>query len=250
MRSATSFAALCLAAAGGVSAQFDDWKFGNMFSIGPTEAGIAKATWSLTPPSVPCGTQVDNPNHQPWMSIWVGISQSITDQGTALFQPLLNWAPNNALEGCPASNKEWCVAASTYDGAGQQVAQPYVAIPSKSTVKFELNVDGSNAVTQKVWINGQLVSQQTDKDRNGKAPKAIFSSNECYLGTCGTLKGYSWNDLTITLKKADRNFGNTLTLTGASSSGLSTSDNGKTWNAKSIRINEDYFYADGSRRQC
>ncbi|KAJ3541382.1 hypothetical protein NM208_g4636 [Fusarium decemcellulare] len=239
MRTSASFAALCLAAVSGVNAQFDDWKFGNMFSIGPTEAGIAKATWSLTPPSVPCGTQVDDPSHQPWMSIWVGISQSISDQGTALFQPLLNWAPNNAQEGCPAPNNEWCVAASTYDGAGQQVAQPYVAIPSNSDLKFELTVDSSNAVTQK-----------SAEDKNGKPPKAIFSSNECYLGTCGTLKGYSWSDVTVVLQKADNNFGKTLSLTGATSSGLSTSDGGKTWKAKSIKINQDFFYADGSQKQC
>ncbi|KAF6811002.1 hypothetical protein CMUS01_13349 [Colletotrichum musicola] len=250
MRS-TSFAAVAVPlAARAVAAQYDDWKFGNMFNIGPASSAIAKATWSLVPPSIPCGTVTQDKKAQPWMSIWVGISQSLSDQGTDLFQPLLNWAPNNAQEGCPASNSEWCVAASTYTGAGIQVAQPYVAIPSKSDIDFELSHDASKGVSQKVWINGALVSQQTDKDTNGKAPTYIFSSNECYKGTCGTLDAYNWSNLTVTLTKADPNFGKTLQLTGASSSGLKTSDNGKTWHADSIKINQDYFYADGSKKQC
>lgn len=63
----------------------------------------------------------------------------------------------------------------------EQVAQSYVAIPNKSNVDFErqstfqcqirailktnmpaVTYDASKGVTQKVWINGALVSQQTD----------------------------------------------------------------------------------------
>ncbi|KAH0428979.1 hypothetical protein CcaCcLH18_08732 [Colletotrichum camelliae] len=247
MRS-SSFAA---AAAGAlaVRGKYDDWKFGNMFTLGPASNAIAKATYTLIPPSIPCGTVVADKNAQPWMSIWVGISQSLSDDSTDLFQPLLNWAPNNAQEGCPAANDAWCVAASTFTGS-EQVAQSYVAIPNKSNVDFELTYDASKGVTQKVWINGALVSQQTDKDKNGKAPTWIYSSNECYSGACGTLGAYSWSNLTVTLSKADSNFGDTLELTGGSSSGIKTTDGGKTWHADSIKINEDYFYTDGSKKQC
>ncbi|KAJ0306047.1 hypothetical protein Brms1b_010598 [Colletotrichum noveboracense] len=214
-----------------------------MFNLGPASNAIAKATYTLVPPSIPCGTVVADKNAQPWMSIWVGISQSLSDDSTDLFQPLLNWAPNNAQEGCPAANDAWCVAASTFTGT-EQVAQSYVAIPNKSNVDFELTYDASKGVTQKVWINGALVSQQTDKDKNGKAPTWIYSSNECYSGACG------WSNLTVTLSEADSNFGDTLQLTGGSSSGIKTTDGGKTWHADSIKINEDYFYTDGSKKQC
>ncbi|TDZ35283.1 hypothetical protein C8035_v009771 [Colletotrichum spinosum] len=251
MRSSTIAAiAAPLAARAVVAGQYDEWKFGNMFNLGPANSAITKATYTLVAPSIPCGTVVDDKKAQPWMSIWVGVSQSLSDQGTDLFQPLLNWAPNNAQEGCAASNSEWCVAASTYTSAGVQNAQEYVAIPSKSDVDFELVYDSSKDVSQKVWINGALVSQQTDKDNNGKPPTYIYSSNECYKGTCGTVAAYSWSNLTVTLAEADANFGKTLQLTGATSSGLKTSDNGKTWHAESIKINEDYFYADGSKKQC
>ncbi|KAI8169421.1 hypothetical protein K4K49_011782 [Colletotrichum sp. SAR 10_70] len=260
-----------LAAAAGalaVRGKYDDWKFGNMFNLGPASNAIAKATYTLVPPSIPCGTVVADKTAQPWMSIWVGISQSLSDDSTDLFQPLLNWAPNNAQEGCPAANDAWCVAASTFTGT-EQVAQSYVAIPNKSNVDFErqstfqcqirailktnmpaVTYDASKGVTQKVWINGALVSQQTDKDKNGKAPTWIYSSNECYSGACGTLGAYSWSNLTVTLSEADSNFGDTLQLTGGSSSGIKTTDGGKTWHADSIKINEDYFYTDGSKKQC
>lgn len=79
----------------GVAAQYDDWKFGNLFTAGPAKSAIKKATYTLSPPPVPCGTVVKNASNQPWMSIWVGISQSISDQSADLFQPLLNWAPDN-----------------------------------------------------------------------------------------------------------------------------------------------------------
>ncbi|KAF0318460.1 hypothetical protein GQ607_014253 [Colletotrichum asianum] len=213
-----------LAAAAGalaVRGKYDDWKFGNMFNLGPASNTIAKATYTLPSPAEP----------------------------TDLFQPLLNWAPNNAQEGCPAANDAWCVAASTFTGT-EQVAQSYVAIPNKSNVDFELTYDASKGVTQKVWINGALVSQQTDKDKNGKAPTWIYSTNECYSGACGTLGAYSWSNLTVTLSEADSNFGDTLQLTGGSSSGIKTTDGGKTWHADSIKINEDYFYTDGSKKQC
>ncbi|TEA17019.1 hypothetical protein C8034_v000560 [Colletotrichum sidae] len=259
MRSSTIAAiAAPLAARAVVAGQYDEWKFGNMFNLGPANSAITKATYTLVAPYIPCGTVVDDEKAQPWMSIWVGVSQSLTDQGTDLFQPLLNWAPNNAQEGCalrPTPSgvllQALTLVVSVVVGtAGVQNAQEYVAIPSKSDVDFELVYDSSKGVSQKVWINGALVSQQTDKDNNGKPPTYIYSSNECYKGTCGTVAAYSWSNLTVTLAEADANFGKTLQLTGATSSGLKTSDNGKNWHAESIKINEDYFYADGSKKQC
>ncbi|RSM00033.1 hypothetical protein CEP52_009365 [Fusarium oligoseptatum] len=249
MRSVSPLAAAIAAlAVRGVAGQYDDWKFGNLFIAGPAKSAIKKATYTLTPPPVPCGTQVDDPSHQPWMSIWVGISESIGDQSSDLFQPLLNWAPNNEQEGCPAPNDAWCVAASTFD-SGNQVAQPYVAIPNGASVGFEITYDGT-AVTQVVKINGKVVSKQTDRGTGAQTPIYIYSSNECYLGACGTIQQYSWDDFTVELERADPNFGKTLTVNGGDSTGLKTSDGGKTWHADSIVIAKDYFYTDGSKKEC
>lgn len=99
MRSVSSLAAIVAAlAVRGVAGQYDDWKFGNLFIAGPAKSAIKKATYTLSPPPIPCGTQVKDPSHQPWMSIWVGISDSVSDQSSDLYQPLLNWAPNNEQE--------------------------------------------------------------------------------------------------------------------------------------------------------
>ncbi|KAL2882615.1 hypothetical protein SGCOL_001817 [Colletotrichum sp. CLE4] len=224
MRSFSSLAALLLAARIVAAGQYDAWKFGNMFTLGSDTSVITKATYSLISPSTPCGTVIANKNDSPWMAIWVGISHSISDQSNNLYQPVMNWAPDNVANGCPASNNEWCVFASTFTGT-TQIAQDPVAIPLKSDVDFEL-------------------------DASSKTPTYIYSSNECYQGTCGTLAGYSWSNVTVTLEKADKTFGDSLQLTGATSTGIKTTDDGKTWHVDAIKINEDYFYSDGSKKQC
>ncbi|KAL0933714.1 uncharacterized protein CTRU02_210513 [Colletotrichum truncatum] len=231
-----------------VAGQYENWKFGNMFRLGPAKNAIVKATYTIATPSVPCGYVQEKPSEEPWLSLWVGLSSSVSDQKADLFQPLLNWAPNNELQGCPAPNTQWCVAASTFSN-GQQLAQSYIPIPAETNVDFELTYDAAKGVTQKVYMDGKLVSQQTDKTQAGQRPSYLYSSNECYLGTCGTVNGYTWENITVVLEKADADFGQTLDLLGASSGAVKTADNGKTWNVDSIKINEDHFYADGSKRK-
>ncbi|KAK0661414.1 hypothetical protein DIS24_g2760 [Lasiodiplodia hormozganensis] len=248
MRSTLSLPLLALALRARAG-EFDAWKFGNMFALGPTsgDAYITKATWSVVPPSVPCGAKMENPNDPPFMSIWIGVTQTFTEPGMDLFQPLLNWSPDQESQVCAGSETEWCVAASTFTPNGQ-VQQAYEVVPDQAQLDFEIDVDDSHTVSQKVFNNGKLVSQQSDRDANGKPPVILYSANECYLGTCGTLDGYTWDNVTIVLSTADKSFGDTLSLTGAS--GSFTTDDGKTWHTDSIKINKDYFYADGSKTEC
>jgi hypothetical protein len=94
------------------SALYEDWHFGNMFAIGPASnnAQITKATYSLTPPPVPCGSTQENANDAPWLSIWIGISASMSDQAADLFQPLLNWSPDQESQcvqpECPSRGEQ------------------------------------------------------------------------------------------------------------------------------------------------
>ena len=59
----------------------------------------------------------------------------------------------------------------------------------------------------------------------------------------------AWDNVTVVLDTADQAFGDTLALSGASGE-LTSSDGGKTWHSDSIQINKDYFYADGSQKEC
>lgn len=94
----------------------DSWVFGNsLFYLGPpTGASITKATYSLVPPDVPSGVKVSSPSDQVWVSVWVGASSTNGDANANLYQPLLNWSPDQESQGCLANSTEWCVAASTY----------------------------------------------------------------------------------------------------------------------------------------
>lgn len=56
--------------------------------------------------------------------------------------------------------------------------------------------------------------------------------------------------MTITLSNADLDFQNTAAMHGAQESGMTTSDNGKTWHINSMRIDRDYFYPDEQDHEC
>lgn len=89
MRYSLSIFLLCLV----LQASADEWHFGKNFSLGPTTGNtyIAKVSWSLNPPDVPCGAVTEDENDPMWMSIWIGVAKDFHDQNADLFQPLLNW---------------------------------------------------------------------------------------------------------------------------------------------------------------
>ncbi|KAK8191515.1 hypothetical protein HDK77DRAFT_485997 [Phyllosticta capitalensis] len=236
-----SAAALALGAKAQDSSSYDGYEYGNMFYLGPTTGGqyITKATYSLVPPSPPTD-YVTSKKDTTWLSLWIGIQADPTNENVLdmdFVQPLLNWAPDQEAQGCSADVNHWCVAASTYTPQGQN-GQAYVAIPSDATLDFEVSVNSeTNKIDQKVWINGELKSSQSDAQ--GMKPSVFYSGNECYDYGCGTLASYSWSNITLHMNEADAKYDTTMTLTNATSSGMTTSDGGKTWHIDSIKIAED-----------
>ncbi|KAB2570659.1 hypothetical protein BFW01_g5740 [Lasiodiplodia theobromae] len=232
MRSTSSILPVLALALGAAADQ--DWHFGDTIYMGPTSGStyLKKLTYSLVPPAVP----TDSSQSDAWLSIWVGISASQSDNSIPLMQPLLNWAPDNAAQGCPADNDAWCVAASTLLPTGQ-TDEPYVAVPIGSTLDFEIETTSSGTVSQKVSINGEVSSTITNSNI-GENPKWVIASNECYSNQCGSLDGYTWANMTITLSAAEESFGDSLSMTGATSDGFTSSDNGLTWTG-SIKFNAD-----------
>lgn len=83
----------------------DDWHFGHMFALGPPsdDIYITKATYVLVPPAVPCGWSEKNTTEEPWLSLWVGLSDSVSNQKSDLYQPLLNWSPDQEAQYVPFS---------------------------------------------------------------------------------------------------------------------------------------------------
>lgn len=70
-------------------------------------------------------------------------------------------------------------------------------------------------------------------------PQIIYSANECSTDGCGTLPDFSWDNVTITLSEAKKDFGTLISYNGASSDGLETTDGGVTWHAESISMGKD-----------
>ncbi|GME64933.1 hypothetical protein GTA08_BOTSDO03764 [Neofusicoccum parvum] len=250
MRFALSLAALSLAlSAKADDAQWPDYtKFGNMFYSGPTSNGayITKATYSMIPPSTPCGYH-SGTTEQEELSLWIGVQADPTGKDVMdmnFVQPLLNWAPNQKVTGCETDSEHWCIAASTYTPSGQQ-GQSYKEIPTGSQLDF---TNSDSNVNQTVWIAGELISTQADS--SGMKPSVFYSGNECSLYSCGTLNGYSWSNITLHLNEADEKYGNSFTLTNATSTGATTSDGGKTWHIEEIKIAKDYLYVNGSQLEC
>lgn len=204
--------------------------------MGPTSGSnyIEKVTYSVTAPPVP----TDFSDKTSWASIWIGVSASPSDNSVPLMQPLFNWAPDNAAQGCPAASNAWCVVASTLLPDGQ-TGEPYVAVANKQKVDFEINTVSSGKVSQKVSINGNTISSITN-DNIGKNPSWFIAADECFTGKCGTLAQYTWENIVITLAQADKNFGSTISLDGATTKGFTTSDNGLTWTG-AITFKKDVF---------
>ncbi|KAH6651656.1 hypothetical protein BKA67DRAFT_660447 [Truncatella angustata] len=222
-------AAICLA-------QVARAEFGNSFYLGPFSGGqyITKATYSLSAPSVPTG--FDSSDTSLWLSIWVGVQQSSEDvDNENLVQPLLNWCLDNESCGCDADETQWCVAANTYTPSGQE-GESYVVVPSDAVLDFEIAVNSSTSyIDQKVWINGELVSQKSDSQ--GMKPGVIYSANECSDANCGTLPAFSWTNMTLTFNEAIDTVEPALNV--ATSTGFTTSDGGITWTADEINMGKD-----------
>ncbi|KAE8153273.1 hypothetical protein BDV25DRAFT_169155 [Aspergillus avenaceus] len=238
MRSAYATVPLALAMRAAATTK-DSWAFGNGFYTGPaSNSHITKATWSLVPPTVPQGVKVSDTSDQVWVSLWIGLASTNGDDNSNLYQPLLNWSPDQESQGCSASADEWCVAASTYTPNGQN-GQGYVTIPKNTQVDFEVVVE-NNKVIQTVTMDGKTVSKESDDLDSDLL--YLYSGDECYTGSgnCGTLESYSYDNITIHLNTADEKYGDTLFLyKGTNSKGFSSSDNGKTWHADSITVEQD-----------
>ncbi|KAL4732006.1 hypothetical protein ACLX1H_001009 [Fusarium chlamydosporum] len=188
--------------------------FGPAFSLGPTKSWIREATTTLVLPKVP--GQKDR------LALWPGMG---TSSGSLIQALAVSFADPN-LE-CGGQPGQWCTWASTLQEGTQLGDKKVPAGPgAKLTIHYVYN-DATQQYDQSVAIDGTIVS--TLSTASGHA-EGWGTAVECQDAACvGTVDAHDYLDTTILLDQADPSFGNTLGLTEATSSGLSSPDGGKTW---------------------
>ncbi|GAT22943.1 similar to An03g01670 [Aspergillus luchuensis] len=191
--------------------------FGPYFSLGPTQSWIREANTTLVLPEAP-SPQKDR------LALWPGMGTSGGDLIQALavsFSDPNSTGQANYVVGTQLGGKE--VPASAGD---------------KVTMHYKYN-DSTGKYDQTVSINGEVVS--TLSTSSGQA-QGWGTAVECQDDACQSTAGaHKYLDTTIILNAEDNSFGDTLSINEASSSGLSTSDNGKTWTVSTININSHTY---------
>lgn len=228
----------------------DDRKRGNGFFMEylPMDNWITKATYSVTLPTFPCGYV---PGGEEQLALWIGMQDNPGNGSTQdinFVQPLVVWGPTANVTVDPACNSEtWCGTASTYIGQGpDQHSAGFKPVAAGKTLHMEVVV--GDAVTQTMYLDGEVFSTQTDSP--GMRPGVFNSQNECITDSCGTLEGFEWRDLRLTLKKAQPGWGPKMELANATTAGWRTPDGGVTWTNACIRVEKDYLYRDNSAHEC
>ncbi|KAI1084175.1 hypothetical protein F5B20DRAFT_523938 [Whalleya microplaca] len=200
--------------------------FGPYFSLGPTQSWISEATTTLVLPEVP------SPQEER-LALWPGMGTSGGDLIQALAVSFEDPAAN-----CGASAGQWCTWASTLQGVqlgGDQVP----ASPGDELEMHYVYNDSTGEYDQSVAINGEVVSTLSTSSGNAEG---WGTAVECQVDACtGTVAAHQYVSTTVILDSADESFGDTLALNEATSSGLTTSDGGKTWKVNTINIQSHTF---------
>lgn len=67
-----------------------------------------------------------------------------------------------------------------------------MVVPASAKLSFSITTTAEKVATQKVWLNGDLVSQQTDTMTG--LPFYAYGTTECFTGSggaCGSMGTYS-----------------------------------------------------------
>ncbi|KAH6898071.1 hypothetical protein B0T10DRAFT_555408 [Thelonectria olida] len=167
----------------------------------------------------------------------VALWSAIMMQNQASF---LQGVTENAPEGlgyCTNLGKNWCNFAYALINQSTEAKNgtPVKAAPG-SRIKTHYKLNSTTQMwDQNLYVNGELVSSiSTSKGQHGEI---FYISIECAAGTCATAPAHSWEDVSITLSKADPSFGHTGGWEqGATGGEMSTSDGGKTWQFSTLNV--------------
>ncbi|KAJ5103204.1 hypothetical protein N7532_003733 [Penicillium argentinense] len=217
----------------------DSW--GGSVSLGPSKSTIINAVTTLIPGAAP-----SSQNGQ--LFLWPGMSNGTGD----LVQTTLESWPDNSW--CGATTGQWCVRASVFGSFGQLdgTGSP-VSGTDKVRIEYNLESDGetwkqtvTNAETGATlstysyasgpYMTGYAIGLKVGLS-NELTTISYGTGTECNSDCTGTIEVQQYLDTTITLASADTSFGNTIaSASGATYTGLSSSQNGKVWKISTINI--------------
>ncbi|KAE8132385.1 hypothetical protein BDV38DRAFT_297042 [Aspergillus pseudotamarii] len=223
MRGLRSLASLAVF---GLAQAQDNIVFGPAFSLGPTKSWIREATTTLVLPEAP-SPQEDR------LALWPGMGTSGGDLIQALAVSFSDPAAN-----CGASSGQWCTWASTLQGTQLGGKQVPASAGDKLVMHYKYN-DSTGKYDQTVTINGKVVSSLSTNSGQAQGWGTAVEAQD--NASKSTVAAHQYLDTTIILDAADLTFRDTLGLTDADSTGLATSDNGKTWKVATINIHEHSF---------
>ncbi|KAE8349829.1 hypothetical protein BDV28DRAFT_52949 [Aspergillus coremiiformis] len=214
-----------LALLGWASAQ-QSIAFGPAFSLGPTKSWIREATTTLVLPKAP-SPQKDR------LALWPGMGTSNGDLIQALAVSFSDPAAN-----CGARAGQWCTWASTLQGSQLGGKQVPASGGDKLVMAYKFN-DSTGKYDQTVTVNGKVVSSLSTSSGQAQGWGTAVEAQD--QASKSVVAAHQYLDTTIILNSADLTFRDTLRLTDADSSGLTTSDNGKTWKVTTINIHQHSF---------
>ncbi|KAF5009362.1 hypothetical protein FDECE_4418 [Fusarium decemcellulare] len=186
------------------------------------------------------------------VALWSAI---MMENSASFLQGVTENAPAG-LGYCTNLGKQWCnFAYALINGSSEaKNGTPVKAAPG-SRIKTHYKLNSSTQMwDQNLYINDKLVSSistspspepvvASDSGTNeifvgkGQHGEIFYISTECAAGSCAAAPAHSWEDVSITLSKADSSFGHTGGWEhGATGGEMSTSDGGKTWKFTTIKV--------------
>ncbi|KAJ4343699.1 hypothetical protein N0V95_006564 [Ascochyta clinopodiicola] len=199
----------------------------------PGNAYIQEAVATLVLGDAPSNNQGD-------VALWSAIMMDQQDflQGVTQHSPnsLLTRIVNFAYSPwCQNLGQNWCNFAYTLKGSSITNGTPVKAKRGdRVKTHYKLN-PSTNLWDQNLYVNDKLVSHvSTSKGQHGRI---FYVSIECASQPCALTPAHSWEQISVTLNKADQSFKHSGAWEhGATGGAMSTTDGGKTWNFSKLNV--------------
>ncbi|KZM25261.1 uncharacterized protein EKO05_0005716 [Ascochyta rabiei] len=189
----------------------------------PGNSWIQEAVATLVLGDVPSNNQGD-------VALWSAIMMDKQDflQGVTQNSANSPW--------CQNLGQNWCNFAYTLVGSSTVTNGTPVKAKRGDRVRTHYKLNSQTQLwDQDLYVNDKLASHvSTSKGQHGRI---FYVSIECASGSCPMTPAHSWENISVTLNKADQSFKHAGAWAhGATGGAMSTTDGGKTWNFSKLNI--------------